>query len=261
VESRSNDPIASDGQNNKQEVVKYIYRTIYIDKKSNTVAGNNDIASANKINETSEAPVLINMSSIHPGQNLNINKSAAYNDRFPGSSSFNDLLINNINPGNNRLGLTAELRGSQYWFMPGEATVNPEKFAMFNNTAASLLYQLTDNISVGADIRQETFFQVFEGDSAGLKFRYSQQPNFTSYGLIMRYNITHWGDFSPMGQIYIGGTNAGLIGRLMAGMAYSPYPDISFMLGIEYSGLKYTHQVQGYNASKLGVNYGVGFSF
>lgn len=163
--------------------------------------------------------------------------------------------------GNLKKGLSVEVRGSQYWNMP-EASMNPSKYAMFNNTGITILYDISENISLGLDMRQENFFQTFDGDDKyGLPVMYEQQPNFTSFGAVLRYDSRSTKSLRPIYQVIAGGNQVGILGRASAGFAYSPYSDISFVLGLEYSYLLYSYQNKMFNSQKLGFNYGVLFSF
>jgi hypothetical protein len=174
----------------------------------------------------------------------------------PVTNRLSSLII----PGN-PLGLSLEFRGSQNWNIPAEI-IYPQKLSKFNNLALSAYYNITDNFSAGLEIRQETFFQQYEGTKDGGRYEYQQQPNFTSYGLNLRYTLPFdFLGFEPFGQISGGLTNAGYIGRGMVGLKYSPYRDISFILGGEGSRLFYQHQGTGYNTDKFGLNYGVLFNF
>lgn len=159
------------------------------------------------------------------------------------------------------MGLSLEVRGGQYWNMP-EASLNPSKYSMFNNTSITVLYDISKHFSIGLDIRQETFFQRFDGeDIYSLPVTYEQQPNFTSYGIVFRYDSRSNKSIRPFYQGIVGANKIGLIGRASAGLAYSPYSDISFLLGLEYSYMGYAHQNKLFGSQKFGLNYGVSFKF
>jgi len=161
-----------------------------------------------------------------------------------------------------KLHFTIESQGSSPWNLQ-KATINPSQFANFNNSQLGLFYHFNDKLSAGIDVRQETFYQVYEGkDELGRPWRYEQQPNFTAFGATLRYkiaDITDW--LSPIGQVYLGGTKAGFVSRGMAGAEIRPYYGVSFTIGLEYSDLVYKHQSNIFNAGKIGLKYGMGISF
>lgn len=160
------------------------------------------------------------------------------------------------------LGLAIEWNGSAMWNNP-EETTDPSSFARFNNNSIMLFYELSDNWIVGAGIRQETFFQQFEGtDDAGARFRYEQQPNLSTYNLALRYRTNQYlGYFSILGQATFGLNQAGPVARGMVGTEVSISPSFSLVAGMEFSSLYYKHQNTKYNTSKYGFIYGLNFKF
>ncbi len=164
--------------------------------------------------------------------------------------------------GTDKMNFSVEYMGSAPFNLQ-KATINPNQYANFNNSQIGLFYNFNDNWSAGLDLRQETFFQSYEGkDGKGQPWRYEQQPNFTSYSATARYKfneIISW--VSPFSQISLGGTNVGFIGRLMVGTEIKPYYGVSFVIGLEYSDLMYKHQTNYFNSGKIGFKYGMGISF
>ncbi|TAL68275.1 MAG: hypothetical protein EPN82_11320 [Bacteroidetes bacterium] len=170
------------------------------------------------------------------------------------SNYFNNLIMPN-----EQLGLSFEFRGSQYWNFDN-VYINPFKYQEFNNTAIALYYNISDNFAVGAEYRRENFYQKFESNEKDTLFQ--QQPNFNSLGLNLRYTLPfEYGGIYPFLQSSIGGNNAGVIYRGMVGLIYSPYRDITFIIGGEYSGLSYYHKNNWFNTGKFGLNYGVMVNF
>jgi len=161
------------------------------------------------------------------------------------------------------LGLTVELRKMENWF-DINPTINPKEYSKFNNTSLSVLYEFIKSLYIGGEVRQETFFQRFSGvENDTLRYSYDQQPNFTSYGFLLRYankDYNLWGIY-PYVQGFAGGTNVGFIGRLMGGLKYSPYKGIVFIIGAETSGLFYKHGGTDFDSYKYDLNYGMSFEF
>lgn len=161
------------------------------------------------------------------------------------------------------IGLNLEVNRLINWFDQAP-TINPANYNKMNNTAITLFYQVSNDFYLGAEYRQETFFQTFKGvDSKGQAFEYQQQPNFTSGGIVARYapNELKFYGLVPYAQLYGGVTNVGYIGRAMIGLKYSPYPNISFVVSGERSQLYYKYQNASFNGGKYDINYGVSFNF
>ncbi len=160
------------------------------------------------------------------------------------------------------LGLEIEWNGSAMWNNP-EATTDPSSYAKFNNNSLMLFYALSDNWLVGAGIRQETFFQEFEGkDETGALYRYEQQPNLSSYNFAVRYRTNPYlGYVSLLGQATFGLNQAGPVARGMVGSEVSISSSFSLVAGLEFSSLFYKHQSARFNTSKYGFVYGLSFKF
>ncbi len=191
--------------------------------------------------------------------NNDISKIADFNPPAPVAAL--SLFPEKPRQSSNPVRISMEYRGSQYWSVP-EPAVYPAKFAKFNNNAITLFWQVNDNFSVGPELRQENFYQEFTGlDALGKETVYKQQPNFTSFGLSMRYALKDIGVVHPIGQFTLGGNASGALGRVMAGLVYNPTPNVSFIIGGEYSVLLYRHQGGLFDSQKFGLNYGVAYNF
>ena len=158
------------------------------------------------------------------------------------------------------LGLTAEVTANQYWSFP-KATVGYSSTPLFNNTSVALMYKMDDDLSAGIDLRQEYFYQEYEGFENGTKYRYMQHPNYLSCGLTAKLRFMDFDHINSFAQVYVGGNQAGPIGRLMYGMEINPSNNYSFILGVEGSLLVYHHSDQYFYSPKIGMHYGIAFDF
>ena len=104
---------------------------------------------------------------------------------------------------------------------------------------------------------------VFEGDRNGQLIRYEQFPNMFWAGITGRYTGNDFGSIplAPYGQVFLGGSEYGPLGRASAGLQYSPVGPLVFLLGLEGSAMMYSFQGTTYISPKLGFTYGVGFRF
>ncbi len=157
--------------------------------------------------------------------------------------------------------LTVELRDNVSLSFPS-ATVEPTTTSWWNNKSLSLLYALSDRQSVGVELGQEAFFQRFEArNAAGRRYQYEQSPVLQWAGVAYRFSISEIGAFNPFGQVVLGGTRVGYLGKTMVGVNYTPTPSLRLTAGIEGSLLYYPVQGSLYRSGKLGFSYGIGFTF
>jgi hypothetical protein len=103
----------------------------------------------------------------------------------------------------------------------------------------------------------------FQGDINGQTIRYQQQPQSMWAGAAYRYTLSPLGSsgFAPFGQIFLGGTSFGPLGRATAGLQYSPSGPLSFILGVEGMAMAYQFNSSWFTSSKLGLTYGVAVRF
>ncbi|MDQ1265762.1 MAG: hypothetical protein QG635_914 [Bacteroidota bacterium] len=154
-----------------------------------------------------------------------------------------------------------EIRNSAFWNFPTE-TIYPGELSKFNNAGITIFYHISTNFSMGLDLRQETFYAVYEGiELDSHRYRYEQQPNFTSYGINLRYKFSALFGFEPLIQLNGGMNLSGYVIRPMIGLSYQIAGGISAMLGAEYCGMWYIHQNNWFSTSKAGILYGINYRF
>jgi hypothetical protein len=98
-------------------------------------------------------------------------------------------------------------------------------------------------------------------DEHGIINNYFQQPNFVTYGGILRYQYEALDWLYPLGQLTLGGNKAGFVYRGMLGFEISPYEKIGFIMGFEYNGMIFKHLDEQFKANKYGFIYGVSLKF
>jgi len=249
--------------NHTRTIVKYIYVKQNGESKNQIMlqnSNNNLVQNENKLIDNllpnryliNRAAVIIHDVARFNSQQVNVPMQSNLTPDFIGTFSYGQT---------NNIGLQLELRNSENWFSH-PASISPAQFAKFNNTGVSIFYSLSDFLSIGLDLRQETFFQQFTGnDSIGNTYLYEQQPNLTTKSLVARSNFGHYGIFSPYAQLSAGVNNAGLTSRGSLGLVIKAYPGLSFILGAELNNLTFKHSNKNYNTSKTGFNYGIVFNF
>lgn len=160
-------------------------------------------------------------------------------------------------------GISFEVRNGLSWNMPKE-TINPKEFSKFNNMSVGIFYELGRYISLGLEIRQETFYQEFAGyDKRGIYSDFSTQPNYTTIGGAIRAAVPEWtySGFTPLAQVSVGGNQVGAFGRFMIGSAYSFSNNWSFVFGPEFSYLYYQFQNNNFGAQRIGLNFGLNYKY
>ncbi len=139
----------------------------------------------------------------------------------------------------------------------------PAQSTWYENVGLGLLYQLSDNHAVGLEMGSEIFPMSFQGNVNGQVIQYQQQPQSMWAGAAYRYTLSQLGSsgFAPFGQVLLGGTSFGPLGRVTAGFQYSPAGPLSFMLGVEGTAMAYQFNSAWFSSSKLGLTYGVAVRF
>ena len=240
-----------------------VYKIIYRDRHSSTgaeqFASNDsdeggahpaDFGSAYALSETGGRPLMDMNFRQHLG------RTDAIRANFPNTNVFNE--------GTGFLdGLSFEVRNALSWSMPKE-TINPKEFSKFNNMAVGIFYDLGRYISLGVEVRQETFYQEFAGyDKRGIYSDFAIQPNYTTVGGAIRAVVPEWtySGFTPMAQASVGGNQVGAVGRFMLGGAYSFSNNWSFVFGPEFSYLYYKFQNNNFGAQRIGLNFGLNYKY
>ncbi len=139
----------------------------------------------------------------------------------------------------------------------------PAQTAWYDNMSIGLLYQLSDRNTVGLEFGNESFAMAFEGERNGQVIRYEQQPLSAWAGITYRQTLPTIGStaFAPFGQVLLGGSKYGPLGRLTAGIVYAPSGPLSFIFGLEGSTMAYQFQDSWFGTSKIGLTYGVAVRF
>lgn len=160
-----------------------------------------------------------------------------------------------------RLPFTAQIRGMS--LQPSLSTAVTEQSTWYNNLGLALMYAMNERSALGFEVGNEAYPMVFEGDRNGQIVRYEQYPSTAWAGITYRYSGAAFGTLpiSPYGQVLVGGSKFGPMGRLQAGLQYAPAGPLVFLLGVEGSAMTFTYQNAWYVSPKLGLTYGMAFRF
>jgi hypothetical protein len=280
MDSKAKIPIINnfedDSRKNESRPPKTIIKYIYVDRTNNLAQNvNNSKQDTQDISNHNTIPQ-ITMNDIRKKEDRTPIKPILERGKSSGNQFDSYILRNSNNPNlfksnyldtDNNHGIYVELQNIQP-INTQNPTINPGKFQTFNNISLSLIKSLGYGLNIGLDYRRENFFQKFTGREAnGDLYEYVQQPNFNSYGLILRYepewlsfNLVNC-DIKPLSQIGFGGNNAGYIGRVMIGTKVVAYNSLSFILGVEGNVFHYYHQNTWFDSYKYGINYGISYGF
>ncbi len=161
----------------------------------------------------------------------------------------------------NGLGITLLVRGISASSNPS-AEINSQANPVFNNMGIGGYVNIFDNVDVGLEIGQEPYPQSYYQNSIA-----KVEQNYTTFwaGFSIKAmtgkHIEFLAGAMPYGQIIIGGSRLGPIGRLAAGLQYSWNNSFGVMLGLEGSMLVYKYQGRTYSTEKIGMTYGLTYSF
>lgn len=170
----------------------------------------------------------------------------------------NNLIFNS--DGNENDLFDIEIKNTLNWNLPKE-NIYPSELSKFNNLSISGIYNLSQSIGIGAEIRQETFYTKYNGsDSISQNFNYYQHPNFLTLGFFLRFSYNLSNNFNSLSQINIGINDYGVVSRGLIGLEYNFYNGLDFILHLEYSQLFFQHQSNLFDAKKIGLHYGLKFS-
>lgn len=73
---------------------------------------------------------------------------------------------------------------------------------LFDSKSLVLLYDLSSSISLGLNLRQEFYYLDYTGQVGAKEFRYEQNTNFTSIGIVGKFNWLNYQILNLL-QIYI----------------------------------------------------------
>ncbi len=150
-----------------------------------------------------------------------------------------------------------EIKANEDWSLP-KADMPRSSYPVFNNTSAALLYKINDNLQVGVDLRQEYFYQKYNGvDDKNTAYNYYQHTNYFGAGVLARLSLINTSNTHIFLQPALSFNKVGGVGRVMIGGEYKIVDQLSFVLGLEGSLLQFKHQGNNFYSPKVGFHYGI----
>ena len=234
-------------------VVKYIpgpERIVYLTKEDGTIEFENNLPQITSAKTEIDRNNLVGNYENNTDWNQFINNSD--NQYSPYNfADFTNFLSNK---------LSFEFRANEDWSLP-QADMPRSSYPVFNNTSATLLYDLSDDFKVGADVRQEYFYQKYNGiDDGKAAYNYYQHTNYISAGILARYSLINHSNMMMFVQPAISFNQVGVVARTMIGAEYEFVDRVSMIIGLEGSLLQFNHQGNNFYSPKIGFHYGVRFN-
>jgi hypothetical protein len=133
-----------------------------------------------------------------------------------------------------------------------------------SNVNVALGYSFNPNLAAGIEIGREPFMLKYSGTVNGRTVRYEQQSSMLLGGLIVQARtnpIESFMDIQPVGTLFLGGSEIGMIGRVSSGIYYPLSANVSFYGGLEYSLMNFTYQSNSFTTQKVGFTYGLHITF
>lgn len=140
------------------------------------------------------------------------------------------------------------------------ANINQSKQSWTNNSQLSLLCTVTDDLQIGANIRQETFVNKYtQTDTLGRIYNVEMQPSITSGGITFRYNLLEYGPVRLEPQANLSLNKYGWIARPGLTLKCELMQSIEINAIGEYSIFTYQRQNKTFNSQKLSLSFGIGY--
>lgn len=236
--------------NHEKTVVKYIYA----DAKANSNDAIQPEATEldNAEIKANSIPVLSN-SQITPNEEIRFyraNIAEIENNNLEEIKYLSDEFLSDF---------SFEYNNSLNWNFPKES-ISPKEYSKLNNMQFSLFYDVTEDLKIGASVRQETFFSRYEEtDNRGRIYKVEMQPNITSYGLSVRYDVLDLLGIHFLPQLSFSFSSYGQIYRPGLVLQYGLMDKISINSMLEYSYFQYSRQNLQFDAKKASVSFGINY--
>ncbi len=145
---------------------------------------------------------------------------------------------------------------------------NPNVYSLanptLNNVGFALLYLIDSDNSIGIELGQENFLQVYNGKEFGLAVTYEQNYLGFWIGATYRNTLKPIGfllNTQPLMQITLGGTNQGPLAKALLGLQYNFQDKIFVFGGLDAGTMLYKYQSKFFTSNKIGFSYGVAVRF
>ena len=228
------------------------------------IADNNETTDIKNTQDELVAVSLIENSNIIANQNHSNNKLNSATQKNPiASPAILSPIIPEINSGEKMFCL--QLRGLSAFSFP-ENNVPSKTSPFFSNMSLGLLFQKVYGLNIGVEFGQEQFAQQFYNTQNNRKELIKQNP-MTFWGALaikgeFDAKLEFLGNAQPFTQLSLGYCEQGPLSKIITGLQWhsSDY-GYGMNIGIEGALLLYNHQNVLYSTEKIGISYGLFYSF
>jgi hypothetical protein len=181
---------------------------------------------------------------------------------FPGyeQGNVNYLPLSSLGS-SEKSGLSMVMRGIHAESYPG-SNLPSKAYPIFSNMSLGLHYQLSENFQLGAEIGQEAFGQILRTPT---EITYQNPMVFWGAASIKYEAGSHLFNLAgaePFAQVLLGGTEMGPLAKGIIGLQFvSADWGFGMNFGIEGTTLLYNFNNELYRTDKLGITYGIIYSF
>jgi hypothetical protein len=247
---QSKTEIASIPADTPKETIKYVY--VYLNEKVQEPISEVAVEDLQNKNE-------IYNSNLIAQKNINIVSSKLPALRLQSTPFPNHQFENNLAGEISNPDWSFDLEQSIPWHLPQE-TINPANFSKFNNLAIRVLYKVTERFKLGVGIDQGTYFTIYEGtDEIGSIYRYTQQPNLTTFSAIGQFTPYESDLFKTYFQLGLGANISGYVVKPAVGLEFKAFPNFSFVFSAGLDYFRFVHQDNWYDTRKFLINYGISY--
>lgn len=143
-------------------------------------------------------------------------------------------------------------------------SIESQNNLFFTNMSIAGLISFSKHHKFGIEVGQEAFPQVFDNEENGYEYKIEQNPTLACVGFIYRAEfskIDFLGGAEPFSQLFLGTTKYGPLGKIILGGQYVTKSGLGGFVGLEGSALLYRNQHRNYSTKKLGITFGLSYSF
>jgi hypothetical protein len=151
-----------------------------------------------------------------------------------------------------------ERYAGESFFQDRNGKIPTTGFAL-NNTAVNVLFTVSNNFAIGAQVSDESFpFFKLHSDGA-----FSAEPSLTSFGVKAQYTPVKLGDVNLVTSGFIGGSNVGPVTKAKLGLEYLSLfgGPVNVSAGYEWTELYYSSHNATIGAGKTAFTFGLNYTF
>lgn len=180
-------------------------------------------------------------------------------DFSPPASVLNEIIPPEAPEYHEDLGLVVQVRGLGGIGVGTEASIVPRSGSNSSNIGIAGYFRLNEHEMIGIELGQEELPDLQISTSA--TGRFSSMTFATAAYRFSLKPFSETGKLKPYGQLALGGSQLGALGKITLGCEWKPVSMIGLLAGMECSALTYRHNNQIQLAKKAGLFAGISLGF